>query len=558
MSDNTRVLNPGTLGPGDTLRTIDESGVKTQVVALSGRNGAGLLTLVPCTSEGHVEVAIHGPRLPFGSIHTESLTPVFQADGVYGVNPDLMVSTTGLAVGVGAGSGSVSATDNKLICSTGTTQYSFASLQSRRRLRYRPGQGVIARYTALFSAPAASSIVVAGVGTAESGFFFGYNGTSFGVLHSTGGVRELHTMTITTASTATNDYVVTLPNGATVNVTATANGTTAATAYEISKGNFPGWAAEPVGSTVLFLAASSGPKTGTFTLAQTGAGTPAAGTDVETRAGVASTDTWVSQADWNGDIMDGSGSDSNPSGATLDPSKGNVYQIGVQYLGFGPVVMYIEARSGENNADFVPVHTFSFANTLTTPHSSQPAFPFTMSAYSAGSTTDVSVSTGSFAGFVEGPVVNLGPRSTYLETDATTSSTSAYTPIFTVRNSLVYAGRANQSVIRLIDVLGAAKSNTGLTAFILIRDAALSGPVSFSQYDSTQSSSLVDYGATSCTFSKASQVVWSGQVSESGQVDHTFDDRQITLQPGESITLAVRSVTATAVCVGSLNTREDQ
>jgi hypothetical protein len=46
-----------------------------------------------------------------------------------------------------------------------------------------------------------------------------------------------------------------------------------------------------------------------------------AGTFAETLAGVASTDVWYPQAEWNGDVCDGSNSTSNKSGYNLDPSK---------------------------------------------------------------------------------------------------------------------------------------------------------------------------------------------------------------------------------------------
>lgn len=259
------------------------------------------------------------------------------------------------------------------------------------------------------------------------------------------------------------------------------------------------------------------------------------------------------QKDWNGDKLDGTGA----SGVTIDKTKGNVYQIGVQYLGFGNVTFEVEIDPQGNNPYFVTVHTLRFPNTLTSVHTSQPSFPFTMAAYSAGSTTDVSVSVGSYAGFVEGEIVNTGPRMSYFRTTAVTSSTSAYVPIFTVRNALTFNGRANQAVSNLLNVDGAAKSNTGLTTFYLIRNAALTGPVNFTQF-STSSTSYFDTGATGCTFSTNDQVIWSGTVSESGDFNYAFEDKNITLQPGESVTLAVRSVTATANCIGGFNTREDQ
>ena len=560
MATESRVvLNPTTMNGGPRIATTtDGNGDEIQKVTLAGLTDGGVLRNIPVTPEGHMEVAIHSPRLPFGSLHAENLTPVMAASGVYGVNTALMKTTTGLSFGTGANTGAVTSENNLLICSTGTTAYSFAMLQSRRRVHYRPGQGIVARFTALFSAPVANSVVVGGVGTAEAGFFFGYNGTSFGILHSTGGVREVHTLTITTASTATNDYVVTLPNGTTANVTATANMTTTRTAYEISKGTFTGYDAEASGSTVVFVAKSAGPVSGSFSLAQTGAIIPAAGTDVETLAGVAPTNTWIAQTDWNGDVMDGSGSESNPSGILLDKTKGNIYQIGVQYLGFGAITFGIEtAPSDANNPEFVTVHTIRSPNSRTSVTISQPAFPFTMAAYSSGSSTNVSISVASFAAFIEGNVNNLGPRSCYFNTSAITSSTTVYTPILTIRNGLSYKSRANQIVSHLLSVTGAARSTTGLTTFFLIRDATLTGPTNFAAF-STNSASDIDTGSTRCSFTDAEQVIWVGATGESSDFQFPFIDTEITLQPGETLTLAVRSVTATATCVGAVNMREDQ
>ena len=503
------------------------------------------------TPEGHLEVAIHGPINPFGSVHTESLTPVFQSDAVYGVNQFEVTTATGLAVGSGANSAAATASANYFVASTGTTQYSFASLQSRRRLRYRAGQGVVGRFAGRFSAPAANSIVVAGFGTAESGVYFGYNGTSFGILHSTGGVREIQTLTVTTASTATNNYVVTLPSGQAVNVTATNNNSTIKTAYEISRGTYPGWKAEQRGSTVVFIADSVGPKAA-ISFAQTGAGTPAAVTVAETVAGVAGTDTWVPQTSWNGDKLDGSGY----SDFTLDPSKGNVYQIGFQYLGAGPIFCSVEVPAIDgNNATWVLVHTFNFPNSLTSTTLSQPSFPFTMSAYSAGSTTDVSVRISSFAGFIEGKMRLTGPRMTYTDTSTAVSTTSYYA-LLTIRNDRVFSGRANQSVIHLLSFGGAHDDTTPVTLF-LIRNATLVGTPNFTQHSAT-SSTYVDTAATTCTFTDNEQVVFSLPLGASGNGLVDFGD-DVTLQPGETITIAAQAVFGTATyTIASLNTREDQ
>jgi hypothetical protein len=138
------------------------------------------------------------------------------------------------------------------------------------------------------------------------------------------------------------------------------------------------------------------------------------------------------------------------------------------------------------------------------------------------------------------------------------SSTSAFTPIFTVRNSFVYKNRANQTVLNLQSVSGGANgAGNALTVFYLIKNATLSaGTPNFASY-ATTSATDYDSAATTCTFATNDQLLWSQAIAEDGAFNFNFTD-DIMLQPGETLTLAVRSITATAACVGSLNFREDQ
>lgn len=533
---------PLTSALNSTVQSDADSLVTRSV--LMGQDDGGNFNFVPVDTHGHLEVALHSPLLPFGSVHTEKMHPVLQFDAVYGLVEDLEKTVV-------TGSGAVNHTNNMFQCSTGTTALSQAVLQSHRRLRYRPGQGAIMRFTALFSTPVASSIVVAGMGSAESGYFVGYNGTTFGFLHSTGGQREIRTLTITTASTATNNVQVVL-DGTSYTVTGMTNsGSTLRTAYEISIGSdFNGWTAEAVGSTVVFTAGSAGSKTGSYSVAQSGAGTPVAGTFARTLAGVSATDTWYPQSSWD-DPLDGTG----PSGFTLDPSKGNIYQIDMQYLGFGSVTLSVETYAGDNNPVWTAVHTLRFPNTLTAPHITQPAFPFTAAAYSAGSTTDVWVKIGSAAGFIEGDKVLNGPRMSYGNT-STTVSTGAYYALMTIRNGYVYKNRPNQCVINILSFGGAHDDATPVTLYLL-RDAILAGTPNFTQW-STSSATYVDTAATTATITDNGQIITSIPIGQGGQEILQFPD-EILLDPGEQVTIAAKAVTGTATYViCTLNTREDQ
>jgi hypothetical protein len=90
----------------------------------------------------------------------------------------------------------------------------------------------------------------------------------------------------------------------------------------------------------------------------------------------------------------------------------------------------------------------------------------------------------------------------------------------------------------------------------LIRNATLTGTPNYTAWDST-SCTYVDTASTGCTFATNSQAFWSHAVAESADFSSIFVD-EVTIEPGETVTLAVRSITSSAVCVATLNIREDQ
>jgi hypothetical protein len=283
------------------------------------------------------------------------------------------------------------------------------------------------------------------------------------------------------------------------------------------------------------------------------------GTFAQTRAGAVGTETFIPQSTWNGDKLDGTGA----SGVTIDPTKGNVFEIQIQYLGFGAIIFKCEVvPPGGNNADFVVIHTMKLPNTLTATSFGNPSFPFTMAAYSAGSTTNLTVSAGSFAGFIEGPKVLHGNRFTYFNS-LTTVGASNFQALFTVANTRYYGGQASQVVINLLSISGALK-HTSPCIFYLIKNGSLAGNPNFVSLASN-SGSLWDTSATTVTYSTGDQLLWTGHLGDTGEIDHHFGGtselnmEELTLQPGDWVTLAAKAITGTPSYVtGSMNTREDQ
>jgi hypothetical protein len=119
----------------------------------------------------------------FGTLETAELTPVIQGDWVYGINTQIW--STPVTSGTGA---TVDTSSSRLRIQSGTASNGYAYITSRRPVRYRAGEGTMFRLTPIFTAGVADNIQLWGMGTIESntpydGYFFGYNGTSFGICH---------------------------------------------------------------------------------------------------------------------------------------------------------------------------------------------------------------------------------------------------------------------------------------------------------------------------------------------------------------------------------------
>ena len=116
----------------------------------------------------------------FGDLIVANHTPVIQLDWVYGINTQ--TGTTSITT-----TGVVDTSASRLRIQTGVGAAGAGTFQSTRIARYRAGEGMMARFTAVWTNSAASSTQVVGVGNSQVGYFFGYNGTAFGLSIRNGG-----------------------------------------------------------------------------------------------------------------------------------------------------------------------------------------------------------------------------------------------------------------------------------------------------------------------------------------------------------------------------------
>jgi len=110
-------------------------------------------------------------------------------------------------------------------------------------------------------------------------------------------------LSVTTASTSTFSYNIVLNGATAVNVTATNNGSLTTTAQEIAAGTYPGWTAVQNAESVIFTSATTGEKSGLYSLSQSGAATPAAGTFSTVNTGAPKYKLW--QQEFGTDSVDG-------------------------------------------------------------------------------------------------------------------------------------------------------------------------------------------------------------------------------------------------------------
>lgn len=122
------------------------------------------------------------PKSAFGLLKVQEDHPVIQIDYIYDLSTQIIDTST-------ANLGTVSASNTLAYINSGSATSSSAILQSKRVIKYKAGQGVNIMFTALFTAPGREgNIQLAGAGNTNNGYFFGYNGTRFGILRRSNGV----------------------------------------------------------------------------------------------------------------------------------------------------------------------------------------------------------------------------------------------------------------------------------------------------------------------------------------------------------------------------------
>lgn len=469
----------------------------------------------------------------FNELLVSEMYPEIQLDAVFG----LQDIATYIRL-IGDGTAGANTEISTFYANSSTTTGSSGQIASARYMRYRPGQGALARFTAAFtmsnsSAGITNAIQRAGLFHIGEAYQFGLSGEStsanagIGILRSYGGKPEIRTLTITTAPTGSQTANIVLDD---VSYTvAIASGTAANTAAQIAKGNVYGnvWFTDQVGSTITFMRTAAGPHAGSYSFSSTGTGTLATGTFTQNTAGINSTNVWTYKANWNGTPI------------TFDPSKLNVYSIDFRWLGAGIVRFFMEDPI---TGKMVLVHTQHYANTATVPHVYNPTFRlgWVSAAYNGGPAIPAVVTGASAMASIEGPATqNIFSKSWY-ELNSGTRAQNVLHHLLSIRNPRVRSGKENTTTL-IMQQLSVALQCTDPSVVYLFINATPSQNLIFNSI----SGASVSFSNTACTFSTVTDTpvaVFTVGISGSSQFD--LIPFNFGLNPGDVISVGVSSTNA--------------
>lgn len=380
-----------------------------------------------------IETKSDYPLSSFGELNTIQQTPIIQQNFAYG-------QLNGQQIEQFTAGASITGSAGKVTMGLGDTVGFYATIRTRRQIRYRTGQGAMARFTCVFDSANAvdGTLQLAGVFSAFDGYGLGYNGSTFGIMRRYGGASEIRRLEVTTAAGGAETMTITL-NGTETTVDLTnAAASKEFTAYEIANEfSLAGWTAEHEGVYVYFLNDTDGAKSGSYSVSSA----TAVGTFTQIKAGVSKTETWTALSNFNGD---------NTLSTWFDPSKGNVYQIDYQWLGFGAIRFWVE---DPNTGKFTLIHTIRYANRNTTTSTMNPNFRilFAIANLTAGAALSMTVH--SIAAFNQGKIRSLDPSFGFASEKLTVSG-GTETSILAIKNRLVYGTLWNQAeiLIRAVSV----------------------------------------------------------------------------------------------------------
>jgi len=244
---------------------------------------------------------------------------------------------------------------------------------------------------------------------------------------------------------------------------------------------------------------------------------------------VNSVDTFYSQSSWSENTC-----------PWLDISKGNVYQIGYQWLGFGEIKFDIEDPA---TGRFTPVHRIKYGNTAVSCSMLNPNLPIKAHNYNTFATGNYVMYTPSAMGFVENPQgyvpIFHDPLTVSRHTLFSRNTVQAETVLIVLRNSGSLNGVTNRMNIDLSN-LNLTTDGTKVTNFKLVRNPTLGG-TNPSYTDILTNQSPVSVSTTVGITYTGGTERWAATLMKNDRIDEDLSPWVFEILPGESVILTAQS-----------------
>jgi hypothetical protein len=248
--------------------------------------------------------------------------------------------------------------------------------------------------------------------------------------------------------------------------------------------------------------------------------------------------TFIEQADFNGDTVDGSGGRGNRSQFSLDTSKINIYRITYGWLGAAPISF---AVYGGQDRGWLTMHIVDNINLSIVPTTESPSNHIRMEAgRTASSGSIISMFTASWNAASTGTRNGIGSRF-FTQDFEITAAANTTNYVGTIRNNPTHLTKENK-VRTELTFFGIATDGSKNQKTRLVKNASLTG-ANYTEKDANNSVSSYDISAT--ISGGVTQMTFPMQKIDTLSFDAT--EQKIELFPGETLSITTRGSAASTI-----------
>lgn len=248
----------------------------------------------------------------------------------------------------------------------------------------------------------------------------------------------------------------------------------------------------------------------------------------------------TAQNDFSEDRLDGSG----PSEMIYDPTLGNVFQIGLQWLGFGQICFCIE---NPETGGFITFHRIKYANSSQNTSIRNPSLRFTALIESSGNAGTIAIP--SISVFNQGPRILNGPS---FGVKNTLNISGASDPVLAIRNLTTVNGLNNRTAIS-IKTISLGYADTGNCTVELIGNPTITA----TWQDVQTNESVVEFSDNISSYSAGRSIAFFTLTDYQTQILR-FGDYENMIQPGQTLLIVFTSTGGSGDALASISWREDK